>query len=48
LIPCAIAGAGKLPAATTAAVAPSNTSRRRRLIMFSPCPPVARLFGGEF
>src|SRR5882724_11137698 len=35
LMPCAIAGAGKLPAAATAAVAPSSTSRRRVVIWVS-------------
>ena len=36
LMPCAIAGAGKLPQPATAAAAPNSISRRRVLITFSP------------
>src|SRR6516162_4872090 len=35
LMPCAIAGVGKLPTDATAAVAPSSTSRRRAVIAIS-------------
>jgi hypothetical protein len=44
LKPCAIAGAGKLPAAETAAVAPSSRSRRRFVIAVTFYASASRLW----